>query len=105
MIKGGSVLAKSEEWRNDLHQVSFCYIARLTEDTGKPELTDLERSEGLSHHWVPVKEALKLMAEVQPTSVLGSYIKERDLFFIEAFAEFETQLEVMGHVWFRNTIW
>jgi len=29
-----------EEWRNDLHQHSHCYVAKLQEDTGRPELTE-----------------------------------------------------------------
>ncbi|KAE8440338.1 hypothetical protein EG329_008563 [Mollisiaceae sp. DMI_Dod_QoI] len=77
--------AKSEEWRNDLHQISFCYVAKLVEDTGNPELTELEASEGLSHRWVSVDEAIEAMKSSQPTSELGNFIKERDLFFVEKF--------------------
>lgn len=48
-VDNTAFFAQSEEWRNDLHQISFCYSARLVEDTGRPELTDVESSEGLSH--------------------------------------------------------
>ncbi|PVH71976.1 hypothetical protein DL98DRAFT_660320 [Cadophora sp. DSE1049] len=58
--------AKSEEWRNDLHQISFCYVAKLVEDTSKPELMELEVFEGLSHHWVSVDEAIEAMKSAQP---------------------------------------
>jgi 8-oxo-dGTP pyrophosphatase MutT (NUDIX family) len=78
--------AKSEEWRNDLHQISFCYVAKLVEDTEVAELTELEASEGLSHRWVSVDEAIELMRNAEPTSDLGEFIKERDIFFVEKFA-------------------
>jgi len=56
--------ARSEEWRNDLHQISFCYTARMVEDTGKPDLTELETFEGLSHRWVLAESAVKMMQEI-----------------------------------------
>jgi 8-oxo-dGTP diphosphatase len=80
------LLATSEEWRNDLHQTSFCYVTSLKEDTGKPQLTDLEASEGLKHDWVAIQDALEKMRNIEPTSDLGDYIKKRDLFFMETFA-------------------
>jgi 8-oxo-dGTP diphosphatase len=78
--------AKCEEFRNDLHQMSFCYFAILIEDTGRRALTDQEMAEGLTHSWVSVQEAVKLMQDVKPTSELGKLIKQRDLFFVEKFA-------------------
>ena len=53
--------AKSEEWRNDLYQIFFCYVAKLVKDTGNLELTELETSEGLSHRWVSVNGAIEAM--------------------------------------------
>jgi 8-oxo-dGTP pyrophosphatase MutT (NUDIX family) len=85
-IDSTECFAKSEEWRNELHQISFCYVAKLVEDTGVAELTDLEVSEGLSHRWISVDEAIGLMRNSQPTSELGKFIRERDLFFVEKFA-------------------
>jgi 8-oxo-dGTP diphosphatase len=83
----GDCMAEVEEWRNDLHQVSYCYLAHLVEDSGAPELTEEEMADELQHEWVPVDLALEKMKTIQPTSKLGSYIKERDLFFIEIFLE------------------
>ncbi|ORY09812.1 NUDIX hydrolase domain-like protein [Clohesyomyces aquaticus] len=82
----GAYFAKSEEWRNDLHQISYCYIAALDKDTGQPELTHLEKAEGLTHQWTGLDDALRAMREVEPTSELGKFIKERDTFFVEMFA-------------------
>lgn len=78
-------LAQSEEWRNDLHQISYCYMAKLTEDTGSSELTEMEASEGLTHRWESPQDALDAMKEIQPVSELGRFIKERDSFFVETF--------------------
>ncbi|TVY52439.1 hypothetical protein LSUE1_G010363, partial [Lachnellula suecica] len=79
----GSCMATTEEWRNDLHQISYCYRARLLEDTGAPELTDDEVADGLRHEWVSVEVARGKMKECRPTSELGAFIKERDLYFVE----------------------
>jgi len=74
-----------EEWRNDLHQISYCYMAKMIKDTGAPDLTELEKSEGLSFQWYSPTEAIELMQGAKPTSKLGEYIKERDLFFVKQF--------------------
>jgi 8-oxo-dGTP diphosphatase len=79
-------LAIVEEWRNDLHQLSYCYVAHVLEDTGATALTEEETGDGLEHRWVHIDVAIKLMKEAQPTSTLGLSIKERDLFFVEKFA-------------------
>jgi len=79
-------LAIVEEWRNDLHQISYCYVAHVLEDTGATALTEEEIGDGLEHRWVHLDAAIKLMKEAEPTSTLGLSIKERDLFFVEKFA-------------------
>lgn len=83
----GECFSTVEEWRNDLHQISYCYRANLIEDTGKPELTDLETSEGLKHEWIDVDGSLEKMKASEPTSDLGRNIKERDIFLIEQFKQ------------------
>jgi 8-oxo-dGTP diphosphatase len=79
-------LAIVEEWRNDLHQISYCYVTHVLEDTGATSLTQEEIDEGLEHRWVHVNAAIKLIKEAKPASILGSPIKERDLYFGEKFA-------------------
>ncbi|CZR55581.1 uncharacterized protein PAC_05469 [Phialocephala subalpina] len=53
----GPCIAKCEEWHNDLHQISYCYVAKVTEDTGRPELTELGAAEGLKHSFGAVQGA------------------------------------------------
>jgi 8-oxo-dGTP diphosphatase len=81
----GEYLDVTEERRNDLHQISYCYVAKLMEDTGVLGLTDLEIGEGLKHQWVDVKEGLAWMRGCVPTSELGEFIKERGIYFIEIY--------------------
>jgi 8-oxo-dGTP pyrophosphatase MutT (NUDIX family) len=40
-------IAEVEEWRNDLHHFSYCYVASIVEDTGLIELTEEEVGDGL----------------------------------------------------------
>jgi 8-oxo-dGTP pyrophosphatase MutT (NUDIX family) len=86
VLEDKKYFARSEEWRNDLHQISYCFVVKLVEDTGKPEITELESQEGLTHTWLNIKDALRMMRDSQPDSELGNFIKERDLFFVETFA-------------------
>ena len=78
--------AMTEEWRGNLHQMSYCYAAHLVEDTGAIELTDDELVDGLQHEWVSVRAAIEKMQASQPASALGRFIKERDLYFVEEYA-------------------
>jgi len=80
-------ILNAEGWRNDLHQHSYCYVASLLEDTGRPELTEQELAEGLKHEWLRVPEAIAAIKSSKPISELGKFIKERDLFFVETYAK------------------
>jgi 8-oxo-dGTP diphosphatase len=84
---GSECIAEVEEWRNDLHQISYCYSGSLVKDTGASELTEEEQMDGLQHEWVAITAALDKMKGVEPNSELGRYIKERDIFFLETFIE------------------
>ncbi|KAL7930847.1 NUDIX hydrolase domain-like protein [Trichoderma chlorosporum] len=75
-------IATTEEFRNDLHQISYCYLADVLDATGSPSLTEEERVEGLRHQWMPINEALEAMVSVKPTSELGHYIQERDAYLL-----------------------
>lgn len=83
----GDCIAEVEEWRNDLHQISYCYESKLVRDTGVLELTRDEVGDGLQHEWASISAALERMKAAQPTSELGRFIKERDIFFVETFAQ------------------
>ncbi|KAK4548759.1 hypothetical protein LTR36_008532 [Oleoguttula mirabilis] len=80
---GNECIGVCEEWRNDLHQLSYCYRARLIEDTGAVHLTEEELGDGLQHQWCAPEAALSKMRGSTPTTQLGQFIKERDSFFLE----------------------
>jgi 8-oxo-dGTP diphosphatase len=82
MRKDDGCIATTEEFRNDLHQISYVYVADVVDASGNPELTTEEMVDGLAHEWVPAGEALKKMSRVQPRSELGRFIKERDVYLL-----------------------
>ena len=65
----------------------YCYVAYLVEDTGVTELTDDELVDGLQHESISIPAAIERMKASQPTSELERFIKERDLFFVEKYAD------------------
>lgn len=81
------LIAQTTEYRGSLQQESHAYICAVLRDTGKVELTDLEKAEGLAHFWCPVEEALEKMKAVEPTTELGEFIKKRDIFLVEAYLQ------------------
>jgi ADP-ribose pyrophosphatase YjhB (NUDIX family) len=86
-LRDNSYIATTEEYRNDLHQISYCYCADLVDGSGKPNLTEDEVLDKLSNSWMPADEAKKVMAAAEPTSELGRYIKERDIFLLDVAAQ------------------
>lgn len=76
-------VATTEEYRNDLHQMSYCYVADVVDDSGCPSLTEDEVNDGLGHLWLSVDEAKTRMTEAEPRWELGLYIKERDIYLLD----------------------
>ncbi|KAK4209550.1 NUDIX hydrolase domain-like protein [Rhypophila decipiens] len=90
----GGCIATTEEYRGTLHQMSFCYVADVIENGsggGGPNLTEDEINDGLEHLWVSVAEAKKLMSEAVPTSELGRFIKERDIYLLGTVTETKSE--------------
>lgn len=81
-LRGSGCIATTEEFRNDLHQISYCYIADVLDTSGNPSLTEEEHIDGLSHRWMPVNEALETMTLAEPTSEIGRYIQEGDVYLL-----------------------
>ncbi|KAI1171309.1 NUDIX hydrolase domain-like protein [Nemania sp. FL0916] len=82
MRAAAGCIATTEEFRNDLHQISYLYAADVVDASGKPELTADELVDGLTHEWIPVRQALAKMAAAEPTSELGRFIKARDIYLL-----------------------
>jgi ADP-ribose pyrophosphatase YjhB (NUDIX family) len=86
-MRNNGCIATTEEFRKDLHQISYVYIADVVDGSGKPELTEEELVDGLTHEWIPIRKALEMLGEVQPTSELGRFIKERDIYLLSEAAK------------------
>lgn len=81
-VRERGCIATTEEFRNNLHQLSFCYCADVVDNAGRPNLTEEELDDQLQHLWLPIDEAKRRMAAAEPTSTLGQFIKERDLYLL-----------------------
>lgn len=71
-----------EEYRKmfGLHQISYCYRAKVVGEKGTPDFTEKELARGFSIVWVPAAEALQLVkASVTDNPEGRDYIVPRDL--------------------------
>lgn len=80
-------IAVAEEYSYYMHQMSYCYVATVTEETGKTDLSEEEKNEGLGFQWHGVLEVLRYMFHSQPTSDLGRSIRMRDMRLLWKYAE------------------
>lgn len=67
-----------------LKQTSYCYLAKVKGEKGKPDFTDGEKEKGFKVAWLSYEEAIKALNDSKAISVEGgSYIVPRDMAFIE----------------------
>ena len=66
-----------------LKQTSYCYLAKVRGEKGRPEFTDDEVEEGFTEVWLPYEEAERALSESKATDLEGSaYIVVRDNLFL-----------------------
>jgi ADP-ribose pyrophosphatase YjhB (NUDIX family) len=70
--------------KHSLHQISYCYLARVVGAKGEPAFTSAESAKGFHILWLPLEQARGLLASDQPTDYAGGFIVARDLTFLEA---------------------
>lgn len=68
-----------KEYRYDLNQDSFCYIAKIIGAKGEPTFTTSEKDDGFAIFWVTPEMAHKLLSEAKPTRKTGRFIQIRDM--------------------------
>lgn len=83
----GAYFATTEEFRFHLHQVSYCYLADVLDDTGDPCLTEEELADGFTHQWMNIDKAMEVMAAAEPTTEFGCFVKERDTYVLAVAAK------------------
>jgi 8-oxo-dGTP pyrophosphatase MutT (NUDIX family) len=64
-------------------QTSYCYIAKLIGEKGKPKLEPDEAEEGFKTIWLPINEALEKLKESHPKTYQGPYMVTRDTALIK----------------------
>lgn len=68
----------------NLKQTSYCYLAKVKGEKGKPDFTDDEKENGFEQVWLPYDEALKVLSESKAINIEGSaYIVPRDTVFLQ----------------------
>lgn len=66
-----------------LKQYSYCYLARVLGDKGKPSFTPKEMENGFMIKWVPLREAIELLENDKTEDYEGKFIKIRDYNFLQ----------------------
>ena len=66
----------------NLKQISYCYIGKI-KTKGTPNFTPKEIGEGFRVEWQSIDEAITKMRMDAPSNYEGSFIRERDLLFLE----------------------
>lgn len=75
------------EWRKfcNLHQISYCYFAKIAGEKGTPDLTEDEIAEGFEVAWLPYNEALNILKASKAQQIEArDYMVPRDIAILEA---------------------
>lgn len=77
----GRIIEHRDEY--NLKQESFCYMAKLEGEKGKPDFTEKEIRQGFEIVWVGLDDAIEIISKDMPDNYEGKFIKIRDLCFLE----------------------
>lgn len=67
-----------------LKQTSYCYLAKVKGEKGKPNFTDTEIKNGFKEIWLSFEEAIKALNESNADSIEGKlYIVSRDIVLLK----------------------
>lgn len=78
------------EWRKfcRLHQISYCYFAKVVGEKGNPGFTESETAEGFEVAWLPYDEALRTLKGSRAEQIEAKgYMVPRDIAILEASAQ------------------
>ena len=81
-----------EEYRNEdsLHQISYCFVAKLNGKKGEPEFTQSEIEEGFKPVWLSLNDAIKTLDNDEIKEFRrGKFMVTRDLSFLNEAKERE----------------
>ena len=79
-------LGKVEELRLkwNQHQISHCYLARVSGEKGEPQFTDSEKKAGFELEWFDPEEIARIIASDIPEDYVGLFIQKRDKLIMDA---------------------
>lgn len=66
-----------------LKQHSYCYLANVVGEKGRPDFTEDERKNGFKITWQSLKEAIKLLENDKPEGYEGGFMQIRDISFLK----------------------
>jgi len=69
---------------SSLKKISYCYLAKVIGLKSNVSFTQEELDSGIQSLWLPIDEAIKVLAIDKPTDLEGSYIIAREKAFLEA---------------------
>lgn len=75
------------EWRKfcALHQISYCYFAKVVGEKGTPDFTESEIAEGFEVVWLPYNKALDILKGSKAEQIEAKgYMVPRDIAILEA---------------------
>lgn len=78
----GLTIEFRDEW--GMVQLSYCFRAQVTEDTGELSLVDEEKADEFALRWVPLSEAVGLMEGHASTDYDAKFMQRRDLAILKA---------------------
>lgn len=71
-----------------LKQHSYCYLANVVGEKGKPAFTQEEIDNGFGIKWMSLEEAIKLLEDDKPEDYEGGFIQIRDSSFLNEAANY-----------------
>jgi len=77
----GEIIEYRDKWL--LEQHSYCYLANVVGNKGKPNFTLKEMDNGFKVKWVSVEAAIKLLENDKPKHYEGEFVQMRDSSFLK----------------------
>jgi 8-oxo-dGTP pyrophosphatase MutT (NUDIX family) len=77
----GEIIEYRDKW--SLKQHSYCYLANVVGEKGKPDFTQKEIDSGFEIKWVSLEDAIKLLENDKPEGYEGGFIQIRDSSFLK----------------------
>lgn len=83
-VEVGQEVGMTLEYRDkyNIKQESYCYLARVIGSKGVPQFTEEEIADGFTSLWVPLKDAIQLVADANTENYEGKFIIPRELVFL-----------------------